>query len=128
TLIWAGWGKLDGQIVVKGEDAANLAQWGVIEPPVTPGPGAKPAEPAQESKETSVRRMWGVAPEVHKAAQPDTGLVPAVLGQPPFPRAIAIGVMLAELGGGILITIGWLTRLAALVITAVMAGVIWLDQ
>lgn len=42
TFIWAGWGKLDGRAIVKGEEAAILANLGIIDAP--PRPRAAPPD------------------------------------------------------------------------------------
>lgn len=44
TFIWAGWGKIEATMPVKGDDAARLANIGVIRP-VAPAPGASPGSP-----------------------------------------------------------------------------------
>lgn len=87
-------------------------------------------------KTEEVRRVYGVALRIHSAAHPGLdengdrlpAIWPARLAQETAPRWLAWCVVLAELGGGIALLLGVLTRIAALSIAMVMAGAMWLDQ
>ena len=107
--------------------------------PATPAPVAtvKPRYAASDFPEpVEVRRVYGVALKIHSAANPGMNekgeQMPAIwplrLAQDSAPRWLAWAVVVAELGGGIALLLGVLTRLAALAVVGVMAGAIWLDQ
>lgn len=114
-----------------------------VQPATTPLEAAPaPATAAAENlgasamPEVRVRRMWGIALLLHRASHPGTDeagkplmkLWPRVLGEGNWPRYFAIMLVIAELGGGLLVAFGLLTRLGALVLVGTMLGAIWLDQ
>lgn len=92
--------------------------------------------PPATSEEIKVRRMWGLALRIHASANPGNDeagkprmkLWPGFLGSGNWPRYFAAAVVIAELGGGILLALGLLTRLGAFLLAGVMLGAIWLDQ
>ena len=103
--------------------------------PVTSGPSLATA--ADFPDPVKVRAMWGIALSIHRAAHPladpTTGttprsLWPTLLASGLWPKVFAFAVLLAELGGGALMLVGFFTRLAALSGAAVMLGAIWLTQ
>ncbi|MBX3406608.1 MAG: DoxX family membrane protein [Phycisphaeraceae bacterium] len=95
----------------------------------------EPGDPAAASQR-KVRRIWGLALRIHESASPgvDHGgtprmkLWPEAIGSGNWPRYFAIAVVVAELGGGVLLALGLLTRLGALALAGVMLGAMWLDQ
>lgn len=101
-----------------------------------PAAGApQPIEAAAPSQRT-VRRVWGLALRIHESANPGADaagaqrmkLWPAAIGSGNWPRYFAIAVVVAELGGGVLVGLGLLTRLGAFALACVMLGAMWLDQ
>jgi len=80
--------------------------------------------------------MWGIALLLHRASHPglDQGgkplarTWPRLFGEGNWPRYFAIALVIAELGGGLLVALGLMTRLGALVLVGTMLGAIWLDQ
>ncbi len=110
------------------------------EPPAGGGGAAARAKPRYVASDfpeaAEVRRVYGVALRIHSAAHPGVdengeqlrAIWPVRLAQESAPRWLAWGVVVAELGGGIALLLGVLTRIAALSIATVMAGAMWLDQ
>lgn len=102
-----------------------------------PASAGQPAagDPAAASQR-KVRRVWGLALRIHESANPGVGgdgaprmkLWPASIGSGNWPRYFAIAVVVTELGGGVLLAFGLLTRLGALSLAGVMLGAMWLDQ
>lgn len=86
--------------------------------------------------EVRVRKMWEVALLVQRAAHPvaaedgsnRVGIWPAPLGSGQWPKWQAIAVAATELGAGVLLVMGLLTRLSALGLMIVTAGAMWLCQ
>ncbi len=111
-------------------DSAPAAPTGAQEP----GPATSAA--AGSASDVRVRRLWGLALRINSSAHPAPDaagkprmkLWPAVLGDGNWPRYLAIAVLIAELGGGVLVAFGFLTRLGAAMLVGVMLGAIWLDQ
>lgn len=106
-------------------------------PPAEPGAAQNtPSAEASKAPTPTVRRVWGLALRIHSAANPgvdDSGkprmkLWPASLGSGNWPRYFALAVVIAELGGGVLVGLGLLTRLGAAALAGVMLGAMWLDQ
>lgn len=121
---------------IPGEPAPAAVSGGAATADAPASSGSTLAAPAGPSSEVRVRRMWGLALRIHAAANPSldaTGkpqmkLWPGFLGSGNWPRYFAIAVVIAELGGGILLALGLLTRLGAVLLAGVMVGAIWLDQ
>ena len=103
--------------------------------PVTAGPailtGADFPDPV------SCRALWRIAAAVHRAAHPtpdpfakpsSSSYWPKFVGDGLWPKWIAIAVLIAEIGGGLMLLLGLFTRLAALAAAAVMLGSIWINQ
>lgn len=175
TFVWAGAGKWWGTAQVSGEDAAYLANLGVLDrpaatpppssaPPVAPLPASKPTAdaggiltlaqatptgaggtaaptPVTAAPRTMVaadfpepvacRGMWMIALSIHRASHPVAparSLWPAAIGEGLWPKVLAMGVFAAEIGGGMLVLIGWFTRTGASAIVGVMLGAMWLTQ
>lgn len=106
-------------------------------PPAEPAAAQNtPSAEASKAPTPTVRRVWGLALRIHSAANPgvdDSGkprmkLWPAALGSGNWPRYFALAVVIAELGGGVLVGLGLLTRLGAASLAGVMLGAMWLDQ
>lgn len=142
TFIWAGLGKVVPRMAVDPGQAALLASMGVSIPAPATAPAPAAAAPADGAtatptpEEIKVRRMWGLAMRIHacanpgldEAGKPKMKLWPGFLGSGNWPRYFTIAVVIAELGGGILLAIGLLTRLGAFMLAGVMIGAMWLDQ
>jgi uncharacterized membrane protein YphA (DoxX/SURF4 family) len=186
TFLWAGLGKLEGEMRVSGESAAALANMGLhaarkqaqapgpVAPsapapePVMPdgqspqsphadGPAvdAKPADAvlpekpataegtsahvysaAEFLKEIEVKRVYGLALTLHKAAHPvpradasvPATLWPARLGRGGWPLFFAWSVAIVEVVGGVCVLVGLLTRAGAVALAGVMLGAVWLTE
>lgn len=200
TFIWTGLAKVQDTMLVQGDDAAILANMGVLTPgapgtpadpnaPLAPLPSAdrgpatgepgidsvKPGDglliaaafqgspphpdkappdviPPQPSPLTGspppasvysardfpepqpVRAMYGLALMLHKGGNPGVDadgtqkppIWPPDLASGKRPVLFAYLVVIAELGGGIMLLLGLLTRLWAIVLCSVMLGALWL--
>lgn len=104
-----------------------------------PSPSVTAAIPSSTAADfpqgAQVASMWRLALVVHRASRPadDTppprrAILPRILGEAPWPKALALALVAAELGGGICVLIGLLTRLSALALAGVMLGAMWLTQ
>jgi uncharacterized membrane protein YphA (DoxX/SURF4 family) len=60
--------------------------------------------------------------------KPSIALWPAAAATGRWPLVLAWAVALTELGGGLLVLVGMLTRLSALGLAGVMLGAMWLTQ
>lgn len=191
TFTWAGLGKLNATFPVKGEDAARLANMGLIAavPASAPAPSAAPAAPlpsnaplqqgepapkggagagggadagtgalllaqvggaapthaasnapgytaADFPQEQAVKRLWGIAlklslagePPASKSGAPLQATWPSFLAVSPWAKTQAQAVLVIELLGGTFVLLGFLTRVSAAGLAAVMLGAVWLDQ
>jgi uncharacterized membrane protein YphA (DoxX/SURF4 family) len=124
-FIWAGLGKVLGQIEVKGDDVAVLTEMGLT--PAAPS-GGDPAE-------IEVPGAHVLALTLKKAAQPPGGdaarkfpLWPPAFAQGHWPKYWAYACTVTELVGGALLLIGALTRLSAFALACVMLTALWLTQ
>lgn len=110
-------------------------------PASTPAPAATPAVPTRYAavdfpEPANVRAVYGVALRLHAAAHPlpstdgtqPPALWPMRLAQDATPVYLAWAVALTEVIGGVLLLVGFMTRLSALGIALIMLGAIWLDQ
>lgn len=101
-----------------------------------PAAGASQPGGSAAPSQRTVRRVWGLALRIHESANPGVDaagaqrmkLWPAAIGSGNWPRYFAIAVVVAELGGGVLVGLGLLTRLGAFALAGVMLGAMWLDQ
>ena len=104
--------------------------------PNSPAAGETASSRAPAPGEIKVRRMWGLALRLHGASHPGLDsagkqqmkLWPAFLGNGNWPRYVTLAVVIAEIGGGVLVALGLLTRLGAFLLAGVMLGAVWLDQ
>lgn len=69
-----------------------------------------------------------VVPMNDKGEPAKTRLLPAALGQPPWPVVLAWGAAITELVGGAMILVGLFTRFWALGLAVVMGVAMWLTQ
>lgn len=166
TFIWAGAAKVFDERPVRGEDAAALANLGVLAAAPKTAPAAEPvpapaAAPAQEPQkpaggppalmqlvpqaapaagytaadfpgDVNVRALHtSLTLRLLAAARPPEGrmpLWPPRLGEGKWPVYAAWAAALTELVGGCWLVLGLFTRLAALGLTGVMVGAMWLTQ
>jgi putative oxidoreductase len=184
VFVYAGFGKVSQPMVVSGQQAADLANMGVIvppaaipetlKPPETKAPEAKPPEtrpteakppepkPAAPTGPTGaldphrgsivpvrwqgglkiytaadfpspvqVKLLYSLALMLRSDAAPEAGkmpLWPPPLGAGETPVYLAWAVAVTELGGGVCLLLGLLTRVSALGIAAVMLGAMWLTE
>jgi uncharacterized membrane protein YphA (DoxX/SURF4 family) len=138
VFIWAGVGKMASQMDVKGEQAATLANMGVITPALASagGQSQRTFTAADFPEDVSVRRVNGLALSIHSAANPrptETNeapmrIWPYALGQGSWPVYQAYAVAFTELVGGACVLLGLMTRLWAFSLAGVMLGAIWLTE
>jgi len=149
TFMWAGAGKFLAEHTYTPEQAAILAQMGVIgdgsSVPVDPGAGEQSdgsdaAPQADESQPTAAaltgKRVLGLAIIIHHAANPgfdEDGaermpLWPAQLATGKRPVYLAYAAGIVELVAGLAMIIGLFTRLGALSLAGVMGSAMWLTQ
>ena len=185
TFVWAGLSKVMMDMPVQGDDAAVLANMGVISPAGKPtsmgqpdqmptlmalaGPQDKPKEPAP--KEPAAKEPPATPPANPPAAAPATNpphytaadfpepikvkplymvavgvsnatvvplddkgapkvmrLLPAAVGQKPWPIVLAWCATITELVGGAMVLVGLFTRFWSLGIAFVMGVAMWLTQ
>ena len=104
--------------------------------PAPPAPGAGKYTAADFPEPVSVKPVYLLAASLWMAAHPqarEDGTIPMPLWPPALaegklPLIFAVLVLAAELGGGVLVLIGLLTRFAAFSIAMVLAGAMWLTQ
>lgn len=185
TFVWAGMAKVMQEVPVQGDQAAVLANMGVIAPagkptsmgghdsvptlmaltapqdqpkepakestpPASAPPATQPASPAATPPSAPARYTAADFPEpvkvkmVHmvtigvssativplddKGAPAKMRLLPAALGQRPWPVVLAWGASLTELIGGAMILVGLFTRFWGLGLAVVMGTAMWLTQ
>ena len=96
-------------------------------------------EPTAFASDQTARGLYGVALVVDRSADTTRGtadteddfrfpLIPGMLGQAPYPVYLAWAVGLIELISGVLILVGFLTRLNALLLVGIMAGALWMTS
>jgi uncharacterized membrane protein YphA (DoxX/SURF4 family) len=158
TFIWAGAGKLTEMDTVDGDDAALLANAGVI-PGIAPSPAPEPAPAAQPtpppaggsasagipeivfalqaSGPIQVRRLHtsvtlrvlkAAAPGTTAGGQPRDAFWPTWAVQGQYAAWTGWAVALSELIGGAFVLFGFFTRIGALSMAGAMAGALWLTQ
>jgi uncharacterized membrane protein YphA (DoxX/SURF4 family) len=134
AFLWLGLGRLVDRIVVEGEDAAILAELGVVGAGMAgdaPAPGGQPAPGPVET-----RRLYRDALMIYNAANPR----PGASGERPvstWPGALAggnapvvlswVGTSIA-LGGGVLVLLGFFTRFWGGMMILLMLILAWLTQ
>lgn len=185
TFVWAGLSKVTTDMPVQGDDAAVLANMGVISPAGKPasmgqpdqmptlmalgGPQDKPKEPAlkepaaKEPPATPAANPPAAAPAANqphytaadfpepirvkplymvavgvsnatvvplddKGAPKVMRLLPAAVGQKPWPIVLAWCATITELVGGAMVLVGLFTRFWSLGIAFVMGVAMWLTQ
>lgn len=132
VFIWAGAIKFLGSGPVGPEDAAVLAEMGVLSAPETaPGEAAFP-------EGAEIKNVYYIALLLRKATNPggeigDQGATlppywPPILGRGPWPVILAYTVAGTELLCGVLVLAGLITRLWALGLGGVMLGAMWLTE
>jgi uncharacterized membrane protein YphA (DoxX/SURF4 family) len=152
TFVWAGAGKVLESMPVQGEQAAALANMGVLTPvraaptgfaaPATlPPPLLQTGQPAAPKYSASdfpepveVKRLYGIALLIDGAAHPGAdaegkprmALWPANAARGMWPSICAWAVAVTELVGGFFCLVGLFTRLSALGIAGTMLGAMWL--
>lgn len=141
TFLWLGLGKLVVNDPVKGQDAAVLANLGVL-PLAPPGEGRAPArvpvagpgavyEAQDFPDEMQARRLYTAItlPLIH-AAEPSaaapTRLWPGFAANGQWPVALAWVVVCVQLIGGAFVLGGLFVRFWGLLMLLVMLGALWL--
>lgn len=115
--------------------------------PATPSPAASKASPdalppggkfkaSDFTEPARARRAYGLSVLMVKAAypQPSVGVTnpkpfwPAIFATSPWVVWLAFGAAVVELFAGVLLLVGFLTRLSSLMLVLVMATAMWLTQ
>lgn len=146
TFLWAGLGKIMSKEGVSGDDAAWLAQQGVLVTPSAATPTAKEGEArvviaseinaAQFPEASPVRRVYKLALRLHHAGQAANDehgakkmtLWPRTLAEGSAPIYAAWSAALSETLCGAFLVVGLLTRLSALALSIVVGTATWLTQ
>ena len=135
-------GSVDAGERGEGYALARVAQDTTEQPSTGNGTSTAPAQAAPRytaadfPEPVRVKPVYLLAASLWMAAHPqarEDGVVPMPLWPPALaegklPLIFAVLVLAAELGGGVMVLIGLLTRFAAFSIAMVMAGAMWLTQ
>jgi len=112
------------------EQPADEAPQDADQPPQTPA--ATPQYTAEDFPAgVSAKRVYNVALVIHRGANPGPGTspyFPSGLASGGWPVRMAWAVGIVEFAAGVFVLLGLFTRLAALGLTVLMAGVIWLAE
>jgi len=153
TFIWAGFGKVMQTVEVSGADAAYLANMGAIDLSQLGG-GTKPSAaapfvpPLAQNAAPNVRVFFAsdfpspvkasaayrislllrdaAEPGNDESGAPKMRLWPKVLAQGQWTRWLALTVAGTEVIGGVLVLVGFVTRLWGFMLAGTMLGALWL--
>jgi len=110
--------------------ASNTARIVLVQdsPPLS---GERSATAGTAASGIVLRRVHGLALGIRAASTPDDAgraLLPGAMGTGSNPVRIAWAIAVTEVVAGILLLLGFLTRLAALAVGGIMVGAIWMTE